>query len=79
MIYKLTIEQTIEERILAVSYSNCSHFIRYLVHPAFQLQDKKRQLANAALSGDKFKNNKLGLDDIMALFRTGGKDESDGE
>ncbi|KAF8470373.1 SNF2 family N-terminal domain-containing protein [Gautieria morchelliformis] len=60
MIYKLTVEQTIEERILA-------------------LQDKKRLLANAALSGDKFKNNKLGLDDIMALFRPGGKDDSDEE
>jgi hypothetical protein len=41
------------------------------------LQETKRQLANAALSGDKIKNNKLGMDDIMALFRPGGKDDSD--
>lgn len=35
-----------------------------------QLQDKKRDLAAAALSGDKFKTgNKLGLEDIMALFK----------
>jgi hypothetical protein len=35
-----------------------------------QLQDKKRELAAAALSGDKFKaGNKLGLEDIMALFK----------
>lgn len=52
MIYKLMIEQTIEERIL-------------------QLQDKKRKIATAALSGDKIQSNKLGLDDIMTLFRTG--------
>lgn len=60
MIYKLTIEQTIEQRIL-------------------QLQDKKRELAKAALSGDKIQSNKLGLDDIMALFRTGAQDDSDRE
>ncbi|TFY65094.1 hypothetical protein EVG20_g5717 [Dentipellis fragilis] len=57
-IYKLTIEKTVEERILA-------------------LQDTKRALANAALSGDKLKNNKLGLDDLMALFRPGRDDDED--
>ncbi|EJD05330.1 uncharacterized protein FOMMEDRAFT_138838 [Fomitiporia mediterranea MF3/22] len=55
-IYKLTIEQTVEERILA-------------------LQEKKRELAAAALSGDKLKNSRLGLDDLMALFRPGSRDE----
>ncbi|KAI0267408.1 SNF2 family N-terminal domain-containing protein [Gloeopeniophorella convolvens] len=57
-IYKLTIEKTVEERILT-------------------LQDNKRTLANAALSGDKMKNMKLGLEDLMALFRPGGHDDDD--
>ena len=35
-----------------------------------QLQEKKRALANAALSGDKLKNMRLGMDDLMALFGT---------
>ncbi|KAF8513714.1 SNF2 family N-terminal domain-containing protein [Hysterangium stoloniferum] len=64
MIYKLTVDKTIEQRILG-------------------LQEKKRQVASAALSGDKIKNNKLGLDDLVALFRTGSKhgfdDDSDNE
>ncbi|KAI0037045.1 SNF2 family N-terminal domain-containing protein, partial [Vararia minispora EC-137] len=55
-IYKLTIEKTVEERIL-------------------HLQDQKRALANAALSGDKLKQ-KLGLDELLALFRPGREDES---
>ena len=79
MIYKLTIEKTIEERILAVSYIEFFSVYSSFSHPAFQLQEKKSQLANAALSGDKFKNNKLGLDDILALFRPGGKNDSDDE
>ena len=49
-IYKLTIERTVEERIL-------------------HLQEKKRELADATLSGDKLKNARLGLDDLMSLFR----------
>jgi len=61
-IYKLTIENTVEQRILT-------------------LQEGKRALATAALSGDRIKNLKLGLDDLMALFRPGGgyddKDEDD--
>ena len=57
-IYKLTIERTVEERIL-------------------HLQDKKRQLADAALAGNKLgKSSRLGMDDLMALFRHGG-DEDD--
>ncbi|TFY77491.1 hypothetical protein EWM64_g6519 [Hericium alpestre] len=58
-IYKLTIDKTVEERILA-------------------LQDTKRALADAALSGDKLKNNKLDLNDLMALFRP-GRDEDEEE
>ena len=60
-IYKLTIENTVEQRILS-------------------LQDGKRALAAAALSGDRIKNLKLGLEDLMALFRPGAgydKEEDD--
>ncbi|KAI0692705.1 SNF2 family N-terminal domain-containing protein [Cytidiella melzeri] len=59
-IHKLTIPDTVEERIL-------------------QLQEKKRELAKAALSGDKMKNLKLGVDDLMALFKHGGDDHDDDE
>jgi SNF2 family DNA or RNA helicase len=57
-IYKLTIENTVEERILA-------------------LQNSKRALAAAALSGDRLKNLKLGLEDLMALFRPGREEYED--
>ena len=40
------------------------------------LQEKKRMLAAAALSGDKLKNARLGLDDLMELFRHGGREDS---
>ncbi|KAJ6525458.1 SNF2 family DNA-dependent ATPase [Mycena vulgaris] len=59
-IFKLKIDNTVEDRILA-------------------LQDKKRELARAALSGDKIKNMKLGMDDLLALFRPGGRDDDDDE
>lgn len=42
-----------------------------------QLQDKKRELARAALSGDKIKDMRLGMDDLLALFRPGGKDDDE--
>ncbi|KAH7882890.1 SNF2 family N-terminal domain-containing protein [Phlebopus sp. FC_14] len=42
-----------------------------------QLQDAKRELAKAALSGDKIKNMKLGMDDLLALFRYGGREDDD--
>ncbi|KAJ7217076.1 SNF2 family N-terminal domain-containing protein [Mycena pura] len=57
-IFKLKIDNTVEDRILA-------------------LQDQKRELTKAALSGDKIKNMKLGMEDLMALFRPGGRDEDD--
>ncbi|KAJ6490632.1 SNF2 family DNA-dependent ATPase [Mycena vitilis] len=57
-IFKLKIDDTVEDRILV-------------------LQDKKRELARAALSGDKIKNMKLGMDDLLALFRPGGRDDDD--
>jgi SNF2 family DNA or RNA helicase len=59
-IYKLTIENTVEQRILA-------------------LQDGKRALTTAALSGDRIKNLKLGLEDLMALFRPGREEDEDRE
>jgi hypothetical protein len=42
-----------------------------------QLQDTKRDLAKAALSGDKLNNNRLRLDDIMNLFNKRSHDDSD--
>ena len=57
-IYKLTIENTVEERILT-------------------LQNGKRALATAALGGDRIKNLKLGLEDLLALFRPGREDDED--
>ncbi|KAF8153019.1 SNF2 family N-terminal domain-containing protein [Crassisporium funariophilum] len=41
------------------------------------LQDKKRALAAAALSGDKIKNMRLGMEDLLALFRPGGRDDDE--
>lgn len=38
-----------------------------------QLQDKKRKLAEAALSGDEIKNMKLSMDELLALFRPRGR------
>ncbi|KIJ59865.1 hypothetical protein HYDPIDRAFT_117943 [Hydnomerulius pinastri MD-312] len=57
-IYKLTIPDTVETRIL-------------------QLQDAKRELAKAALSGDKIKNMKLGMEDLLALFKRGDDDDDE--
>ncbi|KAH0578535.1 hypothetical protein H2248_003684 [Termitomyces sp. 'cryptogamus'] len=57
-IFKLKIDETVEDRILT-------------------LQEKKRELARAALSGDKIKNMRLGMDDLLALFRPGGRDEDE--
>jgi len=56
--YRLTIENTVEERILA-------------------LQNSKRAFTAAALSGDRLKNLKLGLEDLMALFRPGREEYED--
>ncbi|KAF8065081.1 SNF2 family DNA-dependent ATPase [Lyophyllum atratum] len=57
-IFKLKIDETVEDRILT-------------------LQDKKRELARAALSGDKIKDMRLGMDDLLALFRPGGRDDDE--
>ncbi|KAJ7594372.1 SNF2 family DNA-dependent ATPase [Mycena floridula] len=42
-----------------------------------ELQERKRELARAALSGDKIKNQRLGMDDLLALFKGGGRDDDD--
>jgi hypothetical protein len=44
---------------------------------AVQLQEKKRELTKAALSGEKMKNMKLGMDDLLALFRPGAHDDDE--
>ncbi|KAF8667470.1 SNF2 family N-terminal domain [Rhizoctonia solani] len=44
-----------------------------------KLQDAKRDLAKAALSGDKLNNNRLRLDDIMKLFNKHSHEDSDDE
>ncbi len=48
-----------------------------LSNVSFQLQEKKRELTRAALSGDKLKNMRLGMDELLALFRHGGNDDED--
>ncbi|KAJ7746472.1 SNF2 family N-terminal domain-containing protein [Mycena maculata] len=49
-IYKLKIDDTIEDRIM-------------------ELQEKKRQLAKMALSGDHIKGMKLGMSELLQLFK----------
>lgn len=59
-IYKLVVEDTVEDRIL-------------------ELQEKKRALAQAALSGDKVKGLKLDMNELLALFKRGHGDEEEEE
>jgi hypothetical protein len=49
VVYKMTVKDTVEERIL-------------------ELQEKKRELANATLEGGKAGAGKLSLKDLLALF-----------
>ncbi|KAJ7512398.1 P-loop containing nucleoside triphosphate hydrolase protein [Mycena galericulata] len=49
-IYKLKIDDTVEDRIM-------------------QLQEKKRQLTKTTLSGDHIKNMKLGMPELLELFK----------
>ncbi|TBU59783.1 SNF2 family N-terminal domain-containing protein [Dichomitus squalens] len=44
-----------------------------------ELQEKKRALAAATLAGDKLKNMRLGMDELVALFRATGHDDDDSE
>ncbi|KAG6811355.1 hypothetical protein H0H92_007820 [Tricholoma furcatifolium] len=57
-IFKLKIDETVEDRMLT-------------------LQEKKRELTRAALSGDKIKNMRLRMEELLALFRPGGRDDED--
>jgi hypothetical protein len=50
IIYKITVKDTVEERILA-------------------LQEKKRELANQTIEGANSNVGKLGMQEIMNLFR----------
>jgi SNF2 family DNA or RNA helicase len=59
-ISKLTIENTVEERIL-------------------ELQEKKREVARAALSGDKLKGNKLSMAELMNLFKPNARGDTTDE
>ena len=76
-IRKLSVPHTVEQRILEVLYPCIIASDSHSCHQLLQLQEKKRALAQAALSGDKIKNMKLGLDDLMTLFRHGGDDRDD--
>ncbi|KAJ3756758.1 SNF2 family N-terminal domain-containing protein [Lentinula raphanica] len=60
IIYKLKVDNTVEDRIL-------------------ELQDRKRALAGAVLSGDKIRDLHLGMDELLALFKPGHGYESDNE
>lgn len=74
-IYKLTIERTVEDRILEVRGSSTSASCKSLIR--LQLQQKKRELAAAALSGAKLKTKGLGVDELLNLFKHGSKDSDD--
>ena len=77
-IWKLTIEGTVEERILAVRVHLCSPDAYPLI--LRQLQEKKRQLAESALSGEaRSKAGTLGMDELMDLFKPSYDNEEDGD
>ncbi|KAI0693693.1 SNF2 family N-terminal domain-containing protein [Cerioporus squamosus] len=42
-----------------------------------ELQEKKRAMTTATLSGDKLKNQRLGIEDLVALFRATGHDDDE--
>lgn len=43
----------------------------------FQLQEKKKALTQAALSGDKVKNLRLDMNELLALFRRNPHEDDD--
>jgi SNF2 family DNA or RNA helicase len=57
-IFKLKIDNTVEDRIL-------------------ELQERKRALARAALSGAKLKDMHLGFEELLALLKWGKDEDSD--
>lgn len=69
-IYKLTIENTVEDRIQLVILFPLVLILRAVSRCTLrQLQDKKRELIKAALDGDGIMNTKLGMNELLALFR----------
>ena len=65
-IYKLCVQETVEDRGLT-----CASRETLLIPGILALQDQKRQLANAALSGEGAKKlMKLGLNDLMGELRS---------
>lgn len=79
-IRKLCVPETVEQRILEVCLLSLTRPVA-MTDDYFceQLQEKKRELAKAALSGDKMKNMRLGADELAALFRPGGRDDEDSD
>lgn len=55
VVYKITIKDSVEERIL-------------------DLQEKKRQLANETIEGGKMGAGKLGMNEILQLFKRDAED-----
>ena len=77
-IHKLCVPDSVEQRILEVCFSAC-FTVDALPDSDVQLQEKKRALTTATLSGDKLKNSRLGIDDLVALFRGHDVDEEEEE
>lgn len=79
-IQKLCVPETVEQRILEVCLPSLTCAVAVTDdYGSEQLQDKKRELAKAALSGDKMKNMRLGVDELAALFRPGSRDDEDSD
>ena len=82
-IHKLSVPDSVEQRILEVRLSSRLRRLYVIVPNDFvafgtrQLQEKKRALAAATLSGDKLKNMRLGMDELVALFRGTGHDDDE--
>ena len=90
-IHKLSVPDSVEQRILEVSVFFCFFGEAGGVDMGAdrvwlcgarsrddrQLQEKKRALAAATLSGDKLKNMRLGIDELVALFRASGHDDDE--
>ena len=73
-IYKLVVPDTVEARIQEVR-RRLTLLVRLILTDRFtQLQEKKRQLATSALTGEKLgkKQQKLGMDELMNLFAHDG-------
>jgi hypothetical protein len=78
-IYKLKIDETVEDRILAVRTLKRVTLSKKEILTPWQLQEKKRALAEAALSGDKVKGMRLNMNELLALFRPGSHHDDDSD